>query len=138
MSSTEAEYIALSTALRQAIPLMTMMEEMKERNIIEKEYVPRVYCKAFEDNAGALELARLPKMRPRTKHINCKYHHFRQHVAQKKIEIHSVKTTEQLADLWTKPLGQEPFRKFTYETMGFEIEKNNPESEKKKPRDEGV
>jgi hypothetical protein len=41
---------------------------------------PRVFCKAFKDNSGALELAHLPKMRPQTKHINIKYHHFREHV----------------------------------------------------------
>ena len=72
LSSTEAEYIALSTALRQVIPLMELLKEMKENGVINKEYVPRVYCKAFEDNSGALELARTPKMRPRTKHINTK------------------------------------------------------------------
>ncbi len=31
---------------------------------------PHVYCKVFEDNSGALELAKLPKMQPCTKHIN--------------------------------------------------------------------
>ncbi len=35
--------------------------------------------KVFEDNSGALELARLHKLR-RTKHINVCYHHFREHV----------------------------------------------------------
>jgi hypothetical protein len=41
---------------------------------------PYVYCKVFEDNSGALELARLPKLRPRSKHINVCYHHFREHI----------------------------------------------------------
>jgi hypothetical protein len=34
-------------------------------------------CKLFEDNSGAMTLAKSPAMRPRTKHINVKYHHFR-------------------------------------------------------------
>ena len=34
----------------------------------------------FEDNKGAEELAKVPKNRPRTKHIATKYHHFREHV----------------------------------------------------------
>jgi hypothetical protein len=37
---------------------------------------PYVYCKVFENNSGALELARLPKLCPRTTHINVCYHHF--------------------------------------------------------------
>ena len=38
--------------------------------------LPSVHCKVFEDNSGALEFARLPKIRPRTKHINQSYHFF--------------------------------------------------------------
>ena len=117
---------------------MELFKEIKKFGMIDKEYVPKVYCKAFEDNSGALELARTPKMRPRTKHINCKYHHFRSYVAKGEIEIHSIKTTDQLADLWTKPLGTELFRKFTKATMGFEIPKLNNNNGHDGMRDEGV
>jgi hypothetical protein len=34
---------------------------------------PKIHCKVFEDNAGAIEIANVPKMRPRTKHLNIKY-----------------------------------------------------------------
>jgi len=37
---------------------------------------PKIHCKVFEDNEGAIEIANVPKMRPRTKHLNIKYHHF--------------------------------------------------------------
>ena len=37
---------------------------------------PVVHGKAFEDNNGALVIAKVPRMRPRTKHINTKYFHF--------------------------------------------------------------
>jgi hypothetical protein len=40
--------------------IMELLEEMSEL-ICTK---PIVYCKVFEDNSGALELARLPKLRP--------------------------------------------------------------------------
>ena len=43
-----------------------------------KEITPNVHCKLFEDNNGALELAKAPRYRPRTKHIAVKYHHFRE------------------------------------------------------------
>jgi hypothetical protein len=88
---------------------MNLINEFKQHGfeVINKE--PRVYCKAFEDNSGALELARLPKMRPRTKHINVRFHHFREHVRLGLIKVFPISTDQQLADIFTKPLAQNPF-----------------------------
>jgi hypothetical protein len=47
----------------------------------------KVLCRAFEENSGAFEMARSPKMRPRTKHLNIKYHHFREEVDEGNIII---------------------------------------------------
>jgi hypothetical protein len=109
LSTTEAEYIALSQSLRETIPLMQLLEEFKEQGFPVVSTKPRVHCKAFEDNSGALELARLPKLRPRTKHINVVYHHFRDFVRKGLIEICPIKTTEQIGDILTKPLSQNSF-----------------------------
>jgi len=87
LSSCEAEYVSLSESLRNTIPLMDLIKEFKEHGFSVTSTEPKVFCKAFEDNSGALELARLPKMRPRTKHINIKYHHFREHVRLGLIKI---------------------------------------------------
>jgi len=70
LSTTEAEYIAMSQALRDIIPVMNLLQEMREQDFQVICNEPYVYCKVFEDNSGALELARLPKLSPRTKHIN--------------------------------------------------------------------
>ena len=64
--------------------------------------VPQIHCKVMEDNSGALEMARLPKMRPRTKHLCVKLHHFRDRVKAGSISIHKVPTRFQLADIATK------------------------------------
>jgi hypothetical protein len=64
--------------------------------------IPEVHCTFYEDNIGALEMARLPKMRPRTKHLNVKYHHFREAVANKLITFHYIQSRLQLADILTK------------------------------------
>jgi hypothetical protein len=56
------------------------MDKLEEKGVIEKSVEPVMRCRVFEDNSGAVELAtsvKSPKMRPRTKHINTKYHHFR-------------------------------------------------------------
>ena len=73
LSSMEAEFIALATATRAAIPIQRILMEMKERGfpvVVDKN---KIHCSVFEDNSGALAFAKLPKTRPRTKHINVKY-----------------------------------------------------------------
>ena len=46
------------------------LKEMKQNGFYSNKIQPVVHCKeAFEDNTGALGLAKVPKMRPRTKHI---------------------------------------------------------------------
>ena len=72
LSTTEAEYIALSQAMRDVISLMFLLEEIQEQMGI-PSIKPIVKCTVFEDNNGALELAKTPKIRPRTKHIALKY-----------------------------------------------------------------
>jgi hypothetical protein len=101
MSTTEAEYIALSSALHQTIPLVCLIKEIKAKTSILLNDIPSVYCRAFEDNAGVIELAKVPKMRLRTKHINPKYHHFCKHVATEEILVGQVRSQNQLADIIT-------------------------------------
>jgi hypothetical protein len=119
MSTTESEYFALSTALRHTIPLMRLMEEIQENLSLPMDTVPKVHCTLFEDNSGAVELAKVQKMRPRTKHINPKYHHFRQHVFDGKVKIVQVSTTEQLADIFTKNLPKDLFLYFRSTIIGW-------------------
>jgi Reverse transcriptase (RNA-dependent DNA polymerase) len=119
LSSTESEYVALSQGLREVLPLMELTKELSTAGFAFSPNVPQVLCQAFEDNSGALEMARTHKMRPRTKHMNIKYHHFREAVAQGSVTIHSISTKDQLADIFTKPLGVELFEKFRIGIMGW-------------------
>jgi hypothetical protein len=48
-------------------------------------------------------MANLPKMRPRTKHLCTRLHHFRERVRKGLISVHHVATDLQIADLLTKP-----------------------------------
>ena len=47
LSTTEAEYMALSSSMREAIPLMELIEEMRIKNIIEIPKHAKVYCKCL-------------------------------------------------------------------------------------------
>jgi hypothetical protein len=44
----------------------------------------------LEDNSGAFEQAKTAKYRPRTRHINAAWHHFRLYVVTGLIQIHSI------------------------------------------------
>jgi hypothetical protein len=76
LSTTESKYIALSQAMREVIPLLDIYGHINKA-LKCQDLQPIVKCTVFEDNNGALKLATAPKMRPCTKHIAVKYHHFR-------------------------------------------------------------
>jgi hypothetical protein len=57
-----------------------------------------------------IEMAKVPKMRPQTKHLNIKYHHFCEHFSDGLLSIHAVKTEDQIANIFTKPVSKEVFQ----------------------------
>jgi len=60
----------------------------------------------------------MPKLRPRTKYINIKYWHFREHLEQGKITIHPISTKDQITDMLTKPLAETDFEELNVRVMG--------------------
>lgn len=121
LSSTESEYTGLSYALREAIPIMNLFQEMKESGIPIGSSKAKVKCTVFEDNSGALEIARVHKFRPRTKHLNCRLHHFRSKIGNGPgmISIQKINTLDQPADMLTKPLNEEGLFKFRKMMLGW-------------------
>ena len=103
LSTTEAEYVALSTAAREVLPMRELFIELQQYLKLGK-LTPKIRCTMFEDNASCEQLAKSPKMNPRTKHIAIKYHHFRQAVKDGYLVIDRVGTKDQLADIFTKPV----------------------------------
>ena len=79
---------------------MNLLTELKQRHFCILSTAATVHCTAFEDNNGALKIANVPKMRPRTKHINLVYDYFRSHVG-KDIFIRPIDTGLQIADIFT-------------------------------------
>ena len=98
---------------------MGLLKEAREHGVCIDELPPKVHCTVFEDNSGALELARLPRIRPRTKHINQAYHHFREHVERKEILIEATPTERQMADLLNKSLAEPAFARHRKAIMGW-------------------
>ena len=98
---------------------MNLLQEMRSKGFPVFKTKPKLHCKVFEDNSGALEMAKTHKYRPRTKHLNIKLHHFRDYVTRGEISIHKVDTTEQIADILTKPVSREILEYLRPKAMGW-------------------
>ncbi len=117
-SKPEAEYIALSSALCEVIPMMTVMDELNKVFPLQMN-TPDFFCKVWEDNQSCISMATSQKFTPQPKHIALKYHHFKQYVESDRIEINYVHTEQQQADILTKPVRVDLFPKLRYMSMGW-------------------
>ena len=104
LSSTETEHTGLSYALREAIPLMHLLDEVKVQGIETGETSTIVKCHVLEDNGSTLKMAKVYKFHPHTEHLNVKFHHFYSHMEHGDISIHPIASKDQLANYLTKPL----------------------------------
>ena len=113
LSTAESEYIALSTAMRDVLSIMQLMDEVNKIFPLMtvkpkvhcklRKHEDKLDCKVYEDNESCIAMAKNMQFSPRTKHIAIKYHHLRRHV-NKTTTLHSIDSSEQLADALTKPL----------------------------------
>ncbi len=100
LSTAKAEYIALLQALCNVIPLIS-------KKLTRCSYQ---LC---------ITMATSQKFSLRTKHIALKYHHFCSFVKDGRIKISYCRTTEQKADILTKPLADDLFFKLRYMLCGW-------------------
>lgn len=119
LSSTESEYTGLSYALREVIPIMQLLKEMKNHQLPIISHKASILIRVFEDNSGALEMAMNHKNRPKTKHLNAKLHHFRDFVARGEIIVQHIASKDQLVDYLTKPVNQDTLERLRRRVMGW-------------------
>jgi hypothetical protein len=101
LSSYEAEYIAAATAACQGVWLARLLAEL------EGEEASTFSLKI--DNESAITLGRNPVFHDRSKHIDVRFHYIRECVEENRVQLQSIGTVEQLADILTKALGRERF-----------------------------
>jgi len=101
LSTTEAEYVAITEASKEMIWLQTFMEELGK-----KQEDNRLYC----DSQSAIHLAKNPSHHERSKHIDVKFHYIRNVIGQKDVELVKVHTVENLSDMLTKALSAHRFK----------------------------
>lgn len=110
-SSTEAEYMALYEAVREALWLRSLAVSINIK--IDKPIT------IYEDNNGCISIASNPTSHKRSKHIDIKYHFSREQVEKNIIKLNYIPTGNQIADAMTKPLPATTFQIFRSK-MGLE------------------
>jgi hypothetical protein len=127
-STTEAEYIALSSVVAETLWLRNILIELDKLQGTNVEVAtvkgvegldqPKAKdsysqgVQVYGDNTASIQLAKNPKFHNRTKHFDIDYHWLREQVKLDKVQIQYLPTSEMLADALTKPLGKTQFEKF--------------------------
>jgi hypothetical protein len=63
------------------------------------------------DNSSAIALAKNPVFHDRSKHIDTRFYYLRDCIINKEVEVKYVKTQNQVAYIFTKPLKYDVFAK---------------------------
>nr|GEZ71482.1 copia protein [Tanacetum cinerariifolium] len=101
ISSTEAEYIALSGCCAQ---ILWMRSQLTDYGFSFNKI--HLYC----DNKSVIALCCNNVQHSKAKHIDIHYHFIKEQVENRMVELYFVRTEYQLADIFTKPLPRERFK----------------------------
>jgi hypothetical protein len=109
LSSTEAEYYALSSAVREALFLRQWFRVYRGQLLQIPIETVEIKC----DNVGAIHMSDHSTNHNRTKHVDIQHYFIREHVHQNKVRISYIKSADQLADILTKAMKTPNFRRLT-------------------------
>jgi hypothetical protein len=104
LSTAEAEYIALSVAVREAVWLRKLLADLFG-HVLDSTVI---HC----DNQSCVKLSENPVFHDKSKHIEIKYHYIRDMVQRKAVLVQYLPTDEQVVDVLTKPLTRTKFEYF--------------------------
>ena len=111
MSSTEAEIMAASLAALEAVFLLALYELCMG--------VKHGSVKLFVDNSGAVDMSKDYVANNRTRHIERRHLKIRELVQRSIIDTQWIKTDDNVADIFTKYLGRDKFKKFRSELLNM-------------------
>ncbi|UYV66529.1 hypothetical protein LAZ67_4001965 [Cordylochernes scorpioides] len=115
LSTTESEYIAASKATKEAIWLRQLLRELHQEQV----KPTTIFC----DNQSCIRLVHNPEYHKRTKHIDISYHFIRDHFQKHAIDLLYVCSNDQAADIFTKALPPERYRRLRSQLGLFETTK---------------
>ena len=100
LSTTEAEYIALTEAAKELIWLQRLFSDFDY-----PQQGSALYC----DSKSAIDLAKNAVFHSRTKHIEVRYHFIRSKLDEGKLQVLKINTKDNPADALTKVVPREKF-----------------------------
>ena len=120
-STMMAEYYALSSCMREVLPLRELVMTVGKSLGIKEDCLTQFKTTVWEDNNGALTLANLEpgQSTPRSKFYDVKVHWFRSKLKPNAIVVEKIDTSIQQADMFTKALPIEAFERLRKLLMGW-------------------
>ena len=110
LSSTEAEFYALSEAGKLTLYLRSILNELD---------IPQYEATVlYEDNQGCLHMAASGKPTKRTRHVDIRHFALLDWVEQDILNIQKIHTNDNAADCLTKPTGKNVFYRHTDTILG--------------------
>ena len=103
LSSTESEFIALALAVQDNQWIANVLKEMLLQ--ITKRVI-------YSDNHGAIKIAQSTQSTARTRHLNMKLQYSKETIKNEHFLVRYVQTSDNIADIFTKPLGRIDFTRF--------------------------
>jgi hypothetical protein len=100
-STIEAEYIDVATCCTQILWMIQTLANLKVTYTVPIS----LHC----DNTGAISVSKNIVPHSKTKHIPIKYHFLKEQVTNRVVQLNYIPSTEQIADIFTKPLAKTPF-----------------------------
>jgi hypothetical protein len=94
-STTEAEYMAIAKAYKESVWLKKLYAELCDDDS---------YVNLFIDSQSGIYLTKDQMFHERSKHIDLKYHHVRDIVAQGRLKVCKISTHDNPNDMMTKPV----------------------------------
>lgn len=110
LSTCEAEYVAVSQCAQEAVFMRRILSDLGE-----EQNGPTVI---HDDNQGAIKLASNPVYHARTKHIDIKAHYIRQELDKKQVALEYCPTSNNIADMLTKPMTKPKLTRFRAAAVG--------------------
>ena len=98
LSSCEAELYAGTAAAQESVWLAKLLKELGH-----EQSTPTLWC----DNQSTLAMTKDPMFSWRSKHIEARYFFIRELVQEGKLRAKHIKGTDNVADIFTKPLSKE-------------------------------
>jgi hypothetical protein len=95
LSTTEAEYIALSMSVREAVWLHKLLADLSE-HVLDSTII-------HYGNQSCVKISDNPVFHDKSNHIEIKYHYIRDMVQRKEVLVLYLPTDEQVVDILTKP-----------------------------------